>query len=109
MSRTKLFFYNSNYSGSIINDNIRRQLYNEFNKILNDLHHQLFFDPHLTYQNMMVILNNGETIENKLIDVLFHRINQLQIPDDNIRSKLISNIYTFSMEFKPVPANNQDE
>jgi hypothetical protein len=108
MSRTKLFSCNSNSSGCIINDNIRHNLYDELNKILNDLHHQLFFDEDLTYDQVMFILDNRETIENKLIDILFDRINQLNISDD-IRSKLISNIYTFSMAFKPVSSVIQDE
>jgi hypothetical protein len=64
MSRTKSFSFNSNSSGCIIN-NIGRNIYNEFNKIINDIHGQLFFDEDLTYQDLMYIINNRKTIENK--------------------------------------------
>jgi len=107
MSRPKLLPNNSNSSGCIINDSIRRNLDDEFNKIINDLHRQLFFDPDLTYQHRMFILDNRKTIENKFIDFLFDRINQLNVPYD-IREDLISNLNYFSMYFKPVSSDNQE-
>jgi hypothetical protein len=107
MSRTKLLSDNSNSSRCLINDNIRLNLYDEYNKIINDMKHKLFFDQDLTYQHLMFILNNRKTIENKLIDILFDRINQLNVPFD-IREDLISNINKFSIAFTPVSNNNQE-
>ncbi|CAF1350761.1 unnamed protein product [Rotaria sordida] len=66
-----------------------------------NLQDQLFFDNDLTYDHLMFILNYGDTIENKFLDILFDQINDLNL-DENIRGQLITNIYLFSSRFLPV-------
>ncbi|CAF1420463.1 unnamed protein product [Rotaria sordida] len=56
----------------------------KLNNIIKNLQDQLFFDKELTYGHLMFLLNNRNTIENKLLDMLFDRINDLNL-DENIR------------------------
>jgi len=95
MSRIKSLTDNFNSSGYINHDNISPNLRLEYNKIINDLQHQLFFDQDLTHEHRMFLLNNRNTIESKFIQVLHDRINNLNI-DSDIRERLIGNINKFS-------------
>ncbi|CAF1671689.1 unnamed protein product [Adineta ricciae] len=49
----------------------------------------------------MFLLNNRTTIEYKLIELLFDRINQLNVPSD-VRDRLLCNLHEVSMAFTPV-------
>jgi len=75
---------------NIISSDLRVQL----NQIIKDFEHQNFFDPSLSNEHILYILNNRFTIENEFIDKLNNRIQGLDI-DPNIRQRLIANLDKF--------------
>ncbi|CAF1538753.1 unnamed protein product [Adineta ricciae] len=76
-------------------------LNHECQQIINDMKSQIFFDHDLEYRHLMFLLNNRTTIEYKLIELLFDRINQLNVPSD-VRDRLLCNLHEVSMAFTPV-------
>jgi len=99
MLRNKSSSVNSNSSPSFDINKINSNVRVEFNKIINDMKHQLFFDPDLNHQHHMYILNNRHTIEDKFIQFLYDRINQLNIPSD-LYEHLMRNLNEFSSYYK---------
>ncbi|CAF3360933.1 unnamed protein product [Rotaria sp. Silwood2] len=79
-------------------DNVSPSLQVECNKILNDIQDELFFGKDLTYEHLMFLLSNRNTIETKFIEVLINRIHHLNI-DENIRNRLITNVNKLSSNF----------
>ena len=98
MFRTKSLSDNFNSSQSLDINQISPKLRVEYIRTINDMHHQLFFDPDLTHQHLMFLLDNRNTIENELIQFLNDRIHHLNIPRD-IREYLIKNLNQFSTNF----------
>ncbi|CAF1444547.1 unnamed protein product [Adineta steineri] len=79
------------------NNNVGPNLSAEYNQILNNVPHQLFFDPNLSYDQQMVLLNYHNTTEGAFIQVLTNQINQLNI-DADIREHLFTNMNELSAD-----------
>jgi hypothetical protein len=80
--------------GSDINPNLRV----EYDNICNEIQNKLFFDQDLTYDHLMFILNHQNTIEHRLVQVINHRIHDLDIPH-GLHQRLIENLNKFSLNF----------
>ncbi|CAF1546723.1 unnamed protein product, partial [Adineta ricciae] len=90
-----------NSSNCSVGHDIYINLNHECQQIINDMKSQIFFDHNLEYRHLMFLLNNRTTIEYKLIELLFDRINQLNVPSD-VRERLLCNLHEVSMAFTPV-------
>jgi len=91
--------FNSNSSPSFDINKINSIAGVEFKKIINDIQHQLFFDPDLNHQHHMYILNNHNSIEDSFIQFVYNRINQATIPSD-LYEHLMNNLNKFSSYYK---------
>ncbi|CAF1569455.1 unnamed protein product [Adineta ricciae] len=90
-----------NSSNCSVGHDVCINLHHECQQIINDMKSQIFFDHDLEYRHLMFLLNNRTTIEYKLIELLFDRINQLNVPSD-VRERLLCNLHEVSMAFTPV-------
>lgn len=91
----------ANSSNCVDGHDVHINLNHECQRIINDMQRQIFFDHDLEYRHLMFLLNNRTTIEYKLIELLFDRINQLNVPSD-VRERLLCNLHEVSMAFTPV-------
>ncbi|CAF1422277.1 unnamed protein product [Adineta steineri] len=91
MSQIKSLSDNLVSSCSINDTNISPDLHKEYTKILNDIQHQLFFDPQLKYHHLEYILERRHTIEHGFVQMLIDRINQSNL-DLSTRERLFAKI-----------------
>ncbi|CAF1295467.1 unnamed protein product [Rotaria sp. Silwood1] len=69
--------------------------------IINNHNYQLFFDRHLSYDQLMFILNHPNCMEREVLDFIINQLEHL-ISDENIRQVYLNNLYIFAGCFKLV-------
>ncbi|CAF1295501.1 unnamed protein product [Rotaria sp. Silwood1] len=82
--------HDNEYSYHITND-----LSIKINDIIRSSDYRLFFDDHLSFEQLMFLLNHRYSIEISVLDFIIDKIYQL-IKDENIREIFLNNINKFA-------------